>query len=97
MESKFYIGQKVVAIADHSQGCFKKGDTFTVLGKSKTCCSYLIRIDDDFYFGKNICFCGKKFLHQHKFYSEKCFAPIQEISNMTYEEAIELVTEKQTA
>lgn len=34
----FYIGQEIVAIKDHSQGVFKKGDEFIVKGmKSSTC------------------------------------------------------------
>lgn len=34
----FYIGQKVVAIKDHSQGRFKEGDEFTVLNVMQAYC-----------------------------------------------------------
>lgn len=34
----FRIGQQVVAVRDHRQGCFKKGDVFTVLDVKKHCC-----------------------------------------------------------
>lgn len=35
---KFYVGQKVVAVKDHSQGVFKKGDSFSVSGVYPAVC-----------------------------------------------------------
>jgi len=35
----FYIGQEIVAIRDHSQGVFKKGDEFRITSISKASCS----------------------------------------------------------
>lgn len=36
--SKFHIGQRVVAVRDHHQGAYKKGDTFKVKGANKCRC-----------------------------------------------------------
>jgi len=35
---KWYIGQPVVAITNHSQGCFKKGQEFTIRGLQSNVC-----------------------------------------------------------
>lgn len=35
----FYVGQKVVAIRNHSTGLFKKGDTFNITGIFMSDCS----------------------------------------------------------
>ena len=40
----FYVGQRVVAIVDHSQGAFKKGDEFTVTSIYFGCCQWLVTI-----------------------------------------------------
>lgn len=37
MIAPFYIGQKVVAVKDHSRKIFKKGDEFTVLNVLRAC------------------------------------------------------------
>lgn len=34
----FYVGQEIVAIRDHSQGAFKKGDEFKVTSIKKSLC-----------------------------------------------------------
>jgi hypothetical protein len=41
----FKKGQKIVAIKDHSQGMFHKGDVFTVLGVSHSPCCKLEVVD----------------------------------------------------
>lgn len=97
MENKFFIGQKIVAVKDHSLRKFKKGDVFTVLDTKKMCCIPSVRINTNFVDNLVIrthCTCGRSEINKHPFYSENCFAPFQEISDMTFEEAIELVTEK---
>lgn len=40
----FYVGQRVVAIQDHSQLDFKKGDEFTVHSVSYGCCGWDVTI-----------------------------------------------------
>lgn len=40
-----HIGQEIVAIIDHEQGAFKKGDAFIVKGLSKQCkCGLLVDV-----------------------------------------------------
>lgn len=96
MESKFYIGQKVVAIRNHSQSKFKKGDVFTVLDIKQGCCFVIVKITDEFYDLGMLCNCGNTIKHGYSvYYGESNFAPIQEIGNMTFEEAIEMVTIKE--
>lgn len=99
MESKFYIGQRVVAVENHINGDFEKNDVFTVLEIKKLCCGYVIKINNKInYIEVAECFCGSILNTGTSFYyAEKRFAPIQEqkISNFTFEEAIELVTVKQ--
>jgi|SRR6478752_8834061 len=98
MKSLFYIGQKVVAIRNHSQNRFKKGEEFVVLDILSFCkCGGCIRIHNDCSDVKMYCVdCNTKGFTKGKFYGQECFAPIQEISEFTYEEAIELVTGKVT-
>lgn len=82
---KFYIGQKIVAIKDHSQGIFKKGDEFVVLGLSECCKRPLVNIIANTKKTKSECGCGNIFLG-HWFY-ESMFLPI-ELSNTTFEDVI---------
>lgn len=96
MESKFYVGQKVIANRNHSGGFYKKGCVYTVLNIKKTCCLIVIEICKDGFNGRIRCSCGELHFLNGSFYSQEGFDPIeeQEISSMTYEDAIELVSEK---
>lgn len=92
--SKFYIGQKIVAIKDHSQGIFKKGDEFTVLAVREALCKckrYDIHIGistSDVYLEECI-YCEK--IYHAKDYNWWVdpigFAPI-ELSTTTFEDVI---------
>lgn len=82
--SKFYIGQKVVAIKDHSQGIFKKGDEFTVLGIGECCNTGLVNINIECVSNLK-CECGK--IHIGSWFDSVCFAPI-ELSTTTFEDLI---------
>lgn len=88
----FYIGQKVVAIKNHSQGVFKKGDTFTVLGVSKHCCKWCIEIGIQG-MGKWECsVCNVEHPHiKEWFMHADMFSPIQEQSYplMTFSKIVE--------
>lgn len=97
MKNLFNIGQKVVALRDHSQKNFIKGHEYIVLDITKTCCSYGVKINSSD--ERTIMRCGIHGLAnptEGSYYSQENFAPIQEISDFTFEEAIELVTEKVT-
>lgn len=102
MEAPFYIGQEVVAIRDHSMGFFKKGQEFTVLGIKKSCCEWDVNIGHTYnfniYSGYAICgICNKKELSdKYMHYSSICFAPKQHISSFKFEDAINLVSNKET-
>lgn len=88
--SKFYIGQKIVAIKDHSQGIFKKGDEFTVRNIIKSCCSYNVDIGIRRYHNTQSCvYCGKVYYKNTDTvtFDECCFAPI-ELSTTTFEDVI---------
>lgn len=99
MESKFYIGQRVVAIRNHRDMYYKKGDIYVILNIKKTCCASVIKIKDNSKMDSEYveCHCGSIFCLGGIYVDEKNFAPVQEqqISNFTFEEAIELVTVKQ--
>lgn len=90
--SKFYIGQKIVAIKDHSQGKFKKGDEFTVFGFGNTCSCGVICIDIGI---KTVnsdlrcttCGVVDTNLTGIHYFNETSFAPI-ELSSTTFEDVI---------
>lgn len=95
MESKFYIGQKIVALYNHQKKLFKKGDVFEVLQLKKMCCQYGVKIFNENFDVIMVCSnCNSK-KESDAYFAESFFAPMQEISNMTYKDEIELVTEKQ--
>lgn len=98
MEALFEIGQKVVANKDHSQGLFKKGQEFTILDIMSSCCKVVVKITNDIN-DRNCMVCTKchKTFNSNLFYyfNQTSFSPIQEKGDMTFEEAIELVTVKE--
>ena len=77
--NKFYIGQKIVAIKDHSQGVFKKGDEFTVLGIDNCCGEYLYI---NIYVYGTICECNYE--RDGAGFNSELFAPV-ELSTTTFE------------
>lgn len=87
----WYIGQPIVAIRNHSQGIFKKGDEFTIKGLKQGCCSIRIDIGITYNLQKfcNLTKCGicNKITidSDNKFwFSETCFAPLDiNISELT--------------
>ncbi len=57
----FHLWQKVVALRDHSESLFKKGDVFTVTEIMKTpcnCSQWMVRIGNVFGYGRGT-FCKK--------------------------------------
>lgn len=98
MEALFEIGQKVVANKDHSQGLFKKGQEFTILDVMQSCCKVVVKITNDIN-DRNVMECTKchRTFNSNLFYyfNQTSFSPIQEIGDMTIEEAILLVTQKE--
>lgn len=99
MESKFYIGQKVIALRNSiSDNTIKKDAVYTVLEIKQMCCMVCIRVTDSNENVSNFCVVHRQtFIVNGKFFDQNAFAPIEEqsISSMTYEDAIELVTEKE--
>lgn len=95
MECLFYIGQRVVALNDQLQGYYKKGDEFEVLGIKQVCCSMCIQISPtmDSYTLK--CDCGGIEKSSIAYFDQNQFAPLQEMGDMTFEEAVNLVTKKE--
>lgn len=98
MESKFYVGQKVVALSNSiSNNVVVKGNVYTVLEIKRLCCFICIRVDEDVSVINNFCPDHDVNINCNgRFFNQEAFAPIQEqeISSMTYEDAIELVSEK---
>lgn len=80
----WYIGQPIVAIKDHSQGDFKKGDEFTILGIHEsfcTCKHILLDIGNRFDLRCQYVICKRCFLKYSRtsdvlWYNEVCFAPL---------------------
>lgn len=99
MEPLFYVGQDVVALKTNPQGFFKKGEEFKILDiftPPCKCKGYVVQINNFLGSFNVICKdCHSIFTSNIVFFDQKDFAPIQEIGDMTFEEAIELVTEKQ--
>src|SRR5690606_41981352 len=98
MNAPFYIGQEVVAIENHSQGRYKKGDHFRVLGlKLNRCCNHWV-IDVGIKTNHSImeCICRVWFtdLSGIAWFSHEAFAPVQYNDTMTFEEAIQFVSRK---
>jgi hypothetical protein len=86
METNFFVGQEVVAIKDHSQGTFKKGNEFVIRGIKEDCC--LITLDVGIRTGKgfmNCRFCGNR-KENDDYFDSNCFSPKQELSQLTYDE-----------
>jgi hypothetical protein len=98
METLFYVGQTVVALKDHSQGDYQKGDEVEVLSIKRMCCYVGIIISNGNHEG-SVTYCRDCNSYHSTpdgiYYDQKNFAPLQHISNMTYEDAIELVSVKE--
>jgi hypothetical protein len=101
MEPLFHVGQDVVALKTNPQGFFKKGDEFKILDIFPSPCKckvYVVKIleytvNSDI---RAICTkCRSDFKPNVVFFEQHDFAPLQEIGDMTFEEAIGLVTEKE--
>lgn len=96
---KWYIGQPIVAIRNHPQGRFKKGQEFIIKGlRASNCNCEETEIDIGLiklYRISTCSFCNKDWTENTNshFFSEKNFAPLDvDISELT-----ELLTQKETA
>lgn len=94
--SMFYIGQKILAIKDHSQGMFKKGDEFTVINVKKHQCKcgfYVLNIGLKTSNNQIRCTVCKTIINNYtdiNWFFEGYFAPI-ELSTTTFEDVIKEV------
>ena len=98
---KWYIGQRIVATKDHSQGYFKRGDEFQINGlRMAPCGCYRVQIDIGLSYdraGNVICVkCGKGSIYTGAlFYHECCFAPLEHIEEAIHNLLEESLTVKQ--
>lgn len=88
----WYIGQRIVAIADHEQKVFKKGDEFTLLSIKYCKCSQII-LEIRVNCTNTVCH-SCRVEHESTFFHEKRFKPLQEISDFTFEDAMEFIKTK---
>lgn len=85
----WYIGQDIVAIKEHSQNKFKKGDTFTIKGlKISECKCKNVSIDIGIKGYSDLCHCNAcnfHFKNQSRdgiwWFSETRFAPLDSLVN----------------
>jgi hypothetical protein len=92
METNFYIGQEVVAILDHSQGDYKKGDEFVVRGIRKGCCFIDLDIGKLHNGYINCIYCNSlNPANGVMWYHSRAFAPKQQLSDTTYNEVMEWI------
>jgi hypothetical protein len=99
MKSIFNIGQEVVANQDHTKGCFKKGQEFTIkaiLGNVCNCGIIVVNIGVSTHYRQSICRCGK-IIDFGDVFCQTRFSPKQEISNTTYNEVINWMKNKEIA
>jgi hypothetical protein len=84
---KFYLGQKVVVVQDHSQGIIKKGEKFTVTGIRNVCCGWRVTVGlragerlprFNGYYRCNQCNKRMYVGGQESLFCESLFAPIQD-------------------
>jgi hypothetical protein len=78
--SRFKIGQRVVAVRNHSKGEFNKGDEFIIDGfaccpKCGIRCVYLFGKNDDC--GSQCTNCNTHYITIRECYGESIFAPLQ--------------------
>lgn len=98
---KWYIGQRIVAIKDHSQVYFKRGDEFQINGlRMAPCGCGKVEIDiglsDDRVDGVICVKCGKGSIYTGAlFYHECCFAPLEHIEEAIHNLLEESLTVKQ--
>lgn len=82
----WYIGQEIVAVGDHSGGNFKRGDTFFIEGlRSAICGCNEVEINIGHYSRNGVLHCpvcNQIYSSIILFYSETCFAPIADISEL---------------
>lgn len=89
----WHIGQRIVAVKDHSQGVFKKGDEFTIKGLKKSNCKCnAVFIDigmrNPGYINCNVCDTIGDY-DIVRWFHEVIFQPLDELSDYTTESLIE--------
>ncbi len=92
MGCKFSIGQKIVALCDHHNGYFTKGQEFVVLDLTPVCVTWGVKITEGNEPTYVVCGHGLPWKLKGMFFDQSFFAPVQEVGEMTFEEALTLVT-----
>lgn len=88
----FFIGQEVVAIIDHSQGIFKKGDSFIVYGLNEGCCGYTVDIGIKRASEYTRCgICNNRYLYSglNRVFHHSSFSPKQKFKAISYTKIME--------
>ncbi len=94
MGCKFSIGQRIVALLDHHNGDFVKDQEFIVLDTAPVCTTWGIKIAEGNTPTCVLCQHGLPWILRGNFYDQSFFAPVQELGEMTFEEALALVEPK---
>lgn len=92
MECRFSIGQKIVAVLDHHNGYFKRGQEFVVLDLAPVCTTWGVKIKEGSEPKVVVCEHGLPWRFKGEFFNQTFFAPVQEVGDMTFEEALLLVS-----
>lgn len=98
--SPFYVGQRVVALKDHSQGMYKKGDRFIIASIYKATCCDIWLVEIGILSVHNHWKCvicktgGQKRRSDQAVFNSGSFAPIQEnFQSISLEKILEKETE----
>lgn len=87
---KWYVGQRVVCVKDHSQGVVRKGNEYIIHNVSISQCSCKYVLLDVGITSKNLFSshteCGKRWLGDGTYWlNESLFAPLDDLSDYTIE------------
>lgn len=94
MGCKFSIGQRIVALSDHHYGAFVKDQEFVVLDIAPVCTTWGVKIAEGDEPNYIRCPHGLPWHLKGRFYDQTLFAPVQDMGEMTFEEALELFEPK---
>ena len=83
---KWYIGQDVVCIKNHSQGIVKEGDVFTLQGIRKVCCQIELDVGLTSTYLLEQCRTCQKITKKDgacHWFADKIFAPLDSITDIS--------------
>jgi len=83
---KWYIGQDVVCIKNHSQGAVKEGDVFTIRGLQQGCCLLQLDVGINTSHITQTCSRCNKVSNKNSlvhWFGETLFAPLESITDIS--------------